>query len=45
VQLALFHPRENRIVKNIKGLDLSNMTPMDALNYLNELQEVTKQDP
>jgi DNA mismatch repair protein MutS len=43
VQLALFHPPENRIVKNIRGLDLSNMTPMDALNYLNELQEVTKQ--
>ena len=44
VQLALFHPPENRIIKNIRSLDLSNMTPMEALNYLNELQEFTKQD-
>ncbi len=44
VQLALFHRPENRIVQNIRQLDLSNMTPIDALNYLNELQELAKQD-
>jgi DNA mismatch repair protein MutS len=45
VQLPLFHRPENRIIHNIRQLDLSRMTPMDALIYLNELQELTKQDP
>jgi DNA mismatch repair protein MutS len=42
VQLGLFQRSENQIVHNIRQLDLSNMTPIDALNYLNEIQELAK---
>jgi DNA mismatch repair protein MutS len=44
VQLALFQPPQNRAVQMIKALDLKNMTPLDALNCLNELQELIKQN-
>ena len=39
-QLSLFgNAEESCVVADIKALDLSNMTPMKALLYLNDLQE------
>ena len=39
-QLSLFeNVEESSVVADIKALDLSNMTPMKAMLYLNELQE------
>ncbi len=38
-QLSLFSvPEENKILQEIKELDISNMTPIDALNKLWEIQ-------
>jgi DNA mismatch repair protein MutS len=37
VQLGLFRPQERKLVETIQMLDLSRMTPIDALNMLNEL--------
>lgn len=40
MQLSLFaNPYDNEIIEEIKNRDLSNMTPMNALLYLNELQQ------
>ncbi len=42
-QLSLFgNAEESCVVADIKALDLSNMTPMKALLYLNDLQERLK---
>lgn len=42
-QLSLFgNAEESSVVADIKALDLSNMTPMKALLYLNDLQERLK---
>ena len=42
-QLSLFeNAEESSVVADIKALDLSNMTPMKALLYLNNLQERLK---
>ena len=42
-QLTLFgNAEESSVVADIKALDLSNMTPMKALLYLNDLQERLK---
>lgn len=39
-QLSLFaSAEESQVLQEIKDMDLSNMTPMKALLYLNELQE------
>ena len=38
VQLGLFRPMERKLLESIQMLDLSRMTPIDALNTLNELQ-------
>jgi DNA mismatch repair protein MutS len=38
VQLALFSPMERKLVEALQMLDLSRMTPIEALNALNELQ-------
>ena len=38
VQLGLFSPMERKLVETIQTLDLSRMTPIEALNRLNELQ-------
>ena len=37
-QLALFQRPEEKIVGKLKSLDLTQMTPIEALNLLNELQ-------
>jgi DNA mismatch repair protein MutS len=38
IQLGLFSPMERKLVETLQMLDLSRMTPIDALNTLNELQ-------
>ncbi|WP_155309700.1 DNA mismatch repair protein MutS [Desulfosarcina ovata] len=38
VQLGLFSPVERKVVETLQMLDLGRMTPIDALNTLNELQ-------
>jgi DNA mismatch repair protein MutS len=38
VQLALFSPMEKKLVEALQMMDLSRMTPIDALNTLNDLQ-------
>ena len=46
VQLELFTPPGQEIIKKIRRLDLTSMTPIEALNYLDELQkEAGGQDP
>jgi len=45
VQLALFRNPSNRIVAKLIELDISRMTPLEALNCLSELQEKTKSIP
>ena len=39
VQLALFGPQPNPVAEEMKMLDVDNMTPMDALMKLRELQD------
>ncbi|MBR9987029.1 MAG: DNA mismatch repair protein MutS [Desulfosarcina sp.] len=38
VQLGLFSPMERKLLESLQMLDLRQMTPIDALNVLNELQ-------
>ena len=42
VQLHLFSKPNHIIIEKLQRLDISKMTPLDALNYLNELQEKSK---
>ena len=42
-QLNLFPPEDSSIIKKeIKGIDINNMTPMEALKKLNELKGLIK---
>jgi len=40
VQLSLFKTPEQTVIETIKGLNISTMTPLEALNRLNELKEL-----
>ena len=42
VQIKLFRKPERLIIENLSNLDISAMTPLDALNYLDELREKAK---
>jgi DNA mismatch repair protein MutS len=42
VQLDLFRKPENPILDKLSKSDISRMTPLEALNFLNELQEKLK---
>ena len=42
VQLNLFSRTDHFIVEKLQKLNISGMTPLDALNYLNELKEKAK---
>jgi DNA mismatch repair protein MutS len=42
VQLNLFRRTEHVVVEKLQKLDISKMTPLEALNCLNELQEKAK---
>jgi DNA mismatch repair protein MutS len=45
VQLALFRRPDQALIEKIQTLDISTMTPLDALNVLSELQEKAKDMP
>ncbi|MGA6924048.1 MAG: DNA mismatch repair protein MutS [Desulfosarcina sp.] len=38
VQMSLFSPMERKLVERLQMLELSRMTPIDAMNTLNDLQ-------
>jgi DNA mismatch repair protein MutS len=42
IQLNLFRKPERLIRENLSNLNISSMTPLDALNYLDELSEKAK---
>ena len=42
VQLDLFSKKETRLIEQLSETDISKMTPLEALNLLNELQEKLK---
>ena len=39
VQLPLFNPPENQVIDELKSLDISKTTPLEALNTLHKLKE------
>lgn len=39
IQLDMFPKPEHFIVERLKNIDISKMTPLDALNFINELQK------
>jgi DNA mismatch repair protein MutS len=39
MQLTMFTPLSQKIVDRLKAADLNNLTPLDALNLLNELKK------
>ncbi|MFH2218881.1 MAG: DNA mismatch repair protein MutS [Pseudomonadota bacterium] len=41
-QLVLFRKPDHMIIDKLKKIDISKMTPLDALNFLNEIQEMVK---
>jgi DNA mismatch repair protein MutS len=42
VQMNLFRKPENLVLDRLKQVDISKMTPLEALNFLNDLQDVAK---
>jgi DNA mismatch repair protein MutS len=38
-QLSIFSPKDSLIVEELKKLDLEKLTPIEALNKLNELKQ------
>jgi len=44
VQMDLFRKAENRLISKLNKADIARMTPLEALNFLNELQENAKTD-
>ena len=44
VQMDLFRKAENRVISKLNKADIARMTPLEALNFLNELQENAKTD-
>jgi len=44
VQIDLFRPPEDDMVRQLRSMDLTRMTPLDALNFLSEFQERLKTD-
>jgi DNA mismatch repair protein MutS len=43
-QLSIFSPKDSLIVEELKKLDLEKVTPIEALNKLNELKKKAKND-
>ena len=44
-QISLFEPaQDNGVAEELRKLDISNMTPMDAMNTLYRLQDRLKKD-
>jgi DNA mismatch repair protein MutS len=42
VQLDMFRDQERMFIKKLQEIDISKMTPLDALNFLNELSQKAK---
>jgi DNA mismatch repair protein MutS len=42
VQLDMFRNQENKFIKKLQEIDISKMTPLDALNLLSELAQKAK---
>jgi len=42
VQLSLFSRSDQFVIEKLQKLDISKMTPLDALNCLDELKEKAK---
>ncbi|MFN7732088.1 MAG: hypothetical protein ACK5OB_09300, partial [Pirellula sp.] len=42
IQMTLFHWQENEVLERIKQLDLQSMTPIQALQMLETLQNQAK---
>ena len=38
-QLSLFRKPEEKLIENLQNLDISTMTPLEAMNVLNQLKE------
>ncbi len=43
-QLDLFRPAESKVLEKLRELDISRMSPLEALNQLNRLQEIALQE-
>jgi hypothetical protein len=43
-QLGLFSPRDERVIDELRALDVERMTPMDALNALARLAARLKKE-
>ena len=44
VQINLFRRPEDDMLNRVRRMDLSRVTPLDALNFLSEFQESIKTD-
>ena len=42
LQLSLFEKSSQPIIERLERIDISTMTPIEALNYLNDLQGLLK---
>ena len=40
--MNLFRGPENLVLDRLKQVDISKMTPLEALNFLNDLQDIAK---
>jgi DNA mismatch repair protein MutS len=45
VQLDLFRKPDHKAIEKLNQADISRMTPLEALNFLNELQKQTQKTP
>jgi DNA mismatch repair protein MutS len=45
VQLDLFKKPDNQVIDKLNRMDIASMTPLEALNVLNELQALSKKKP
>ena len=43
-QISMFEIRDDKIRDEIKGMEIDNITPMEALNKLNELKKKVKDE-
>jgi DNA mismatch repair protein MutS len=44
LQLDLFRPKESQVIASLREADIARLSPLDALNLLNRLQEMALQE-
>jgi hypothetical protein len=44
MQLNLFRKPDKLILERLNMVDIAKMTPMEAINFLNDLQEIAKSE-